>query len=231
MRMGEVDVFPCVSHFASLSLSHCRGCNHNRVAPSSVQKGSQAENCLGHCDEKETFFTFTFLMQEKDGLSFAFDYTMFIKHASGSLITPAVWPRPTVCVFNQGVWKQSSHSDSARHLNLICGALMYACRPAYTNNPRPLFQFGHYMGLWCERMGCVGNNQSRTETCYLHTYRQTHMNGHHIYVSAIVRCSCLWLTGGSGSAPSSDLSADALRGTMPTLTLINLAGPCKKLKH
>lgn len=199
--------------------------------PALRRKGAKQRIVWDIVMRKRLFFTFTFLMQEKDGLSFAFDYTMFIKHASGSLITPAVWPRPTVCVFNQGVWKQSSHSDSTRHLNLICGAPMYACRPAYTNNPRPLFQFGHYMGLWCERMGCVGNNQSRTETCYLHTYRQTHMNGQHIYVSAIVRRSCLWLTGGSGSAPSSSLSADTLRRTMPTQTLINLAGPHEKLKH
>lgn len=135
-----------------LSLSLCRGRNHNRVAPSSAQKGSQAENCLGHCDEKETFifFTFTFLMQDKDGLSFAFDYTMFIKHASGCLITPAVWPRPTVCVFNQGVWKQSSHSDSARHLNLICGALMYACSPGSDIHKQPTAScsVGSLYGTW-----------------------------------------------------------------------------------
>lgn len=80
-------------------------------------------------------------------------------------------------------------------------------------------------------MSYVGDNQSRTETCYLHTHRQTHMNGHLIYVSDIVRRSHLWLTAGSGSASSFGLSAGALRGTMPTLTLINLAGPRDKLKH
>lgn len=124
MRMGEVDVFPCVSRSASFSLSLCRECNHDQLAPSSAhsQKGAKQKIVL------DIFFTFTFLMQEKHCLSFAFDYTMFIKLASGSLITLAVWPHPTACVFNQGVWKQSSHSDSARHLNLVCGALTYGCK-------------------------------------------------------------------------------------------------------
>lgn len=120
-----------------------------------LAEGSQAENCFGQCDEKETFFfTFTFLMQEKHCLSFAFDYTMFIKHAAGSLITPAVWPRPTACVFNQGVWKQSSHSDSARHLHLICGALTYGCKPGSGIHKQPKVSFsvrslyGTCVGEW-----------------------------------------------------------------------------------
>lgn len=52
----------------------------------------------------------------------------------------AIWPCPTVCVFNQGVWKQS-HIDSARHLSLICGVLMHACRPGSGKHKQPMASF------------------------------------------------------------------------------------------
>ncbi len=87
-------------------------------------------------------------MQENHCLSFAFDYTMFIKQASGSLNTPAVWPRPTACVFNQGVWKQSSHSDSTRHLNLVCGTLMYGCKPGSGIHKQTQDLFFSSVTLW-----------------------------------------------------------------------------------
>jgi len=43
MRMGEVDVFPCVSRSASLSLALCRECNHDRLAPSSAHSQKRAK--------------------------------------------------------------------------------------------------------------------------------------------------------------------------------------------
>lgn len=81
MRMGEADVFPCVS----LSLSN--------FVKSAIVIGSHPARKRE--PSRKLFLdiaeTFTFLMQEKHCPSFAFDYTMLIKQASGSLITPAVW--------------------------------------------------------------------------------------------------------------------------------------------
>lgn len=119
-RKREVDVFPCVSAAVSLSLcrSLCRdSCRMQSrsvsARPRALAEGSQAENCFGHCDEKMTsFFTFTYLMQqisqEKDCLSFACHYTMFIKHTSVSFIAATVGLHPIVCVFNQAVWKRTT---------------------------------------------------------------------------------------------------------------------------
>lgn len=105
--------------------------------------------------------------------------------------------------------------------------------PAYTNNPRPLFQFGHFMGLWVWENELRGRqSEQNRDVLSTHAQTDTHERPSYIqYVSDIVRRSHLWLTAGSGSASSFVLSAGALRGTMPTLTLINLAGPHDKLKH
>ncbi len=137
-----------------------------------LTKGSQAENCFGHCDEKDRF-----LMQEKYCLSFAFDYTMFIKQASGSLNTPAVWPRPTACVFNQGVCKQSCHSDSTRHLNLVCGTLMYGCKPdsGIHKQPKTSFSVRSLYGIlvW-ENELCGRQSEQNRDVLSTHAQTDTH---------------------------------------------------------
>lgn len=44
--------------------------------------------------------------------------------------------------------------------------------PAYTNNPRPLFQFGHFMGLWVWENELRGR-QSEQNRDMLSTHAQT----------------------------------------------------------
>ncbi len=67
MRMGEVDVFPCVSRSASLS-PLCRECNHDRLAPSSAhsQKGAKQKIVLDIVMRKRLFFLHLHLQCKKN---------------------------------------------------------------------------------------------------------------------------------------------------------------------